>query len=190
VARDFGANVVNVNLRHIAAARNAGAKEARGNLYIFLDADTRIVPETLAAAIQAVRDGAAGGGSSVRFDGRIPFYARIMLHGLNRLFRAFGYAAGCFMFCRRDVFQAAGGFDERYFASEEVWFSQAIKRQGRFVVLRQHVVTSGRKLRQNSCGRILGTLVWLALRGPRAVQRREGLEMWYDGRREAAPPEC
>lgn len=70
-----------------------------------------------------------------------------------------------------------------YFAGEEIWFSQALKGQGRFVVLREKATTSGRKLRQNSTRRILWTLFRLAVRGPKAAQRREGLELWYDGRR-------
>ncbi len=61
--------------------------------------------------------------------------------------------------------------------------SRALRRQGRFVVLRERVTTSGRKLRAHSAGEVLGLLAQLALSGPKSVRRREGLELWYGERR-------
>jgi hypothetical protein len=77
-----------------------------------------------------------------------------------------------------------GGFDEAYYGAEELVMSRALKRHGKFVVLRQAVITSGRKLRTHSVREILMILVRLALRGPRAVKRRQGMELWYAERRE------
>jgi hypothetical protein len=61
--------------------------------------------------------------------------------------------------------------------------SRALKRQGRFVVLRQAVITSGRKLRTHSVREMLAILVRLAL-GPGAVKQRQGMDLWYAERRE------
>lgn len=99
-------------------------------------------------------------------------------------------AAGCFLFCTREAFDAVGGFDERLFAAEEAVMSRALRRHGRFVVLRESVTTSGRKLRAHSAREILGLLVRLAVGGPKTIQRREGLDVWYGERRadsEGAP---
>jgi hypothetical protein len=77
-----------------------------------------------------------------------------------------------------------GGFDETLFATEEIALSRALKRQGRFVILRVPVVTSGRKLRSHSAGEILG-LFGVALRGGRASLRtRRHLGLWYGRRRD------
>jgi hypothetical protein len=65
--------------------------------------------------------------------------------------------------------------------------SRALHRQGRFVVLREYVTTSGRKLRAYSAREILGTLARLALAGPKSVRQRQGMELWYGERR--ADPE-
>jgi hypothetical protein len=81
------------------------------------------------------------------------------------------------------AFRAAGGFDERLFGAEEAALSRALRRQGRFVVLRECVTTSGRKLRAHSAREILGFLARLALAGPKGVQQRKGLEIWYGERR-------
>jgi len=102
------------------------------------------------------------------------------------VYRALGLAAGCFLFCTRQAFDAVGGFDERLFAAEEAVLSRALRRQGRFVLLRAAVVTSGRKLRAHSGREILGTLLRLAFTGPRAFRQRDGLELWY-GQRRADP---
>jgi glycosyltransferase involved in cell wall biosynthesis len=184
LAAAHGARVVHVNCRQIAATRNAGARAARGEMLVFVDADTLVNAEVVRAAVEAMNAGAVGGGAPVRFDGRIPLYARLLLPLLVWSFRINRLAAGCFLFCRRSAFEATAGWDERYFGGEEVIFSRALKRQGRFVVLRASVLTSGRKLRAYSGGELFATVLRLALRGRRGVQQREGLDIWYAERRD------
>jgi hypothetical protein len=99
-------------------------------------------------------------------------------------FRRVRWAAGCFLFCTREAFTAVGGFDEAFFGAEELVLSRALKRRGRFVVLRQAVLTSGRKLRTYSGLEVLRMMGRMALRGPSAVRQREGMELWYGPRRE------
>src|SRR5262245_2747605 len=72
VARAHGARVVPVSHRKIAAARNAGARAARGDLFFFVDADTLVGEPAVRAAVRAMRAGAVGGGSAFRFEGRLP----------------------------------------------------------------------------------------------------------------------
>jgi glycosyltransferase involved in cell wall biosynthesis len=184
VALAHGARVIDVNKRQISATRNAGAAAARGELLIFVDGDT-IVPEAvLLATVHEVDRGAIGGGAAVLFDGAVPLYAVIGMNLLIPLFRWTRTAAGCFMFATREAFEAIGGFDERLFASEEVAFSKAMRKQGRFVVIRQRVTTSGRKVRQYKLRQLLGVLFKQSLKGPRkAWKSREGLDLWYDGKR-------
>lgn len=186
VARSHGARVVPIERRQIAAARNAGARASRGDALLFVDADTALPAPTLAEALRALDSGAAGGVSSVRFDGWIPLYARIVLGLTLVMFRVLRVGGGCFVFCRRDAFERTGGWDETVFAGEEITMCRALHRVGgwsRFVVLRRAVVTSGRKLRTYSAGEIFGTLGRLAMSGGRAVKRREGLDIWYAPRR-------
>jgi glycosyltransferase involved in cell wall biosynthesis len=187
LARMQGAEVISVNKRQIAAVRNAGAKHARGEVLFFVDADTIVSAHAVAAAIEALRCGAVGGGCAVRFEGVVPLYGRVLLPTLLALLRWTRIAAGCFLFCRRDVFDAVGGFDERYYASEEIHLSHALRKRGRFVILREHVTTSGRKLRQFTAWEILGTFMREALHGPwRAYRNRDRLGFWYDARRETS----
>jgi len=184
VAESCGARVVRITRRQIAAARNAGARAAVGDRFVFVDADTIVNEAVVRAAQQALREGATGGGAAVRFDGRVPRWAELLLPLFVWAFRVLGMAAGCFLFCRRSSFDAVGGFDETLYGAEEIAMSKALKRHGRFVVLRHSVVTSGRKLRTYSALEILRMLGRLALKGPKAVRSRDGLELWYGERRE------
>ena len=77
----------------------------------------------------------------------------------------------------------AGGFDERLFAGEEIALSRTLARQGRVVILREKVVTSGRKMRTHSFRELLGTLARIILGGPRVLEDRGRLGLWYGPRR-------
>ncbi len=184
IAQRHGALLVSVAHRQIAATRNSGAREANGELFIFVDADTIVNEAVVRSAVEAMRDGAIGGGAAVEFDGAVPLYARLLMPVLVRLFRAARLAAGCFLFCTRSAFVAVGGFDEAFYGAEELVMSRALKRYGKFVVLRQAVTTSGRKLRAHSVREVLMVMGRLALRGPKAVKQRQGMELWYAERRE------
>lgn len=47
IAQEHGARLIAVKKRQIAATRNAGAREARGDLFLFVDADTIVTePDT------------------------------------------------------------------------------------------------------------------------------------------------
>jgi glycosyltransferase involved in cell wall biosynthesis len=183
VAHTRGARVIAVNCRQIAAVRNAGAMQAKGNMLIFVDADTVVSIDVVRAAVRAMREGAVGGGAAVRFDGQLPFWGKVTAALFIPLYRLAGLAAGCFLFCTRDAFEAVGGFNKDLFAAEEVVMTRALRRQGRFVLLHESVTTSGRKLRAYSARELLGILARLAVAGPKALGRREGLELWYGDRR-------
>lgn len=180
IAAGHGATIVAANVRQIAAARNLGARAAHGEFLMFVDADTIVPAVTLAAAVREMQSGAVGGGASPGFDPDTPRWAHFTIDFTVWFMRTAGWAAGCFLFARRDAFEAAGGFDERYFASEEIHLSRALKRLGRFVILRERVVTSGRKAHAFPAAHAL----WLAIRmlKPGALKRREQLDFWYSKR--------
>ena len=73
-----GARVARIERRVISAARNAAARAARGDVIIFVDADTRVHAAAVSQAIALLQSGCIGGGALVRFDGRIPTWATVM----------------------------------------------------------------------------------------------------------------
>lgn len=186
LATQRGAKLVRVDHRQISKTRNSGAAVATGDVFVFVDADTMVS----AALIQAVHDnvinGAVGGGAAVTFDGQLPLYGRLLLRPFEFLYqRVAGYAYGCFVFCTRRAFESVGGFDETLFASEEVTISLALRREGKFVLLREPVLTSGRKLRTYSFWECLKMIFgFIAGGGQRTMKSRDRLGLWYDPRRE------
>jgi glycosyltransferase involved in cell wall biosynthesis len=183
VAADYSAHVIPVNNRQISATRNSGARAARGDLFIFVDADTLATGDAVRDVVAAVEKGAAGGGCLFRFDGKLPLWARLTCPLGIRLFRLLNVVGGCFIFCTRQAFDATGGFSDRHYAAEELIFTNAVKRIGRFVIPRALVVTSGRKLRSYTGFEILWTLLKITSRGTGSYRAREGLEVWYGQRR-------
>jgi len=156
---------------------------ASGSTLIFVDADTIVSPAVVAGSVAALRSGAAGGGAHVHFDGVLPLWARGFLPVLRTAMRISRLAAGCYIFCSRAAFEAAGGFDERVYAAEEIFFSRALARAGRVVILSQWVTTSGRKLRTHSVWDLFRLCGGALRRGTAIVQSRDALSLWYGDRR-------
>ena len=177
-----GATVVAHDRRQIAATRNLGARGARGDLLIFVDADTRIPSDSVAQAIAAVRAGAVAGGASFRLDGPVPLWTRVLMPVMSAFMRISRQTGGAFLFCTRAAFDAAGGWDESYFAAEEIHFVKALKKVGRFVLIGAVVVTSGRKARTHSFGEMFGLLVRGVL-SPKITKDRSKLGFFYGPRR-------
>ena len=184
IAQAHGARVVPCEHRQIARVRNTGALASTGDVLIFVDADTIISAELVRASLAAIERGAVGGGATLQIEGRVPPWSVPLIFVVDRSMRLFRWAAGCFVFCTRTAFDAAGGFDERYYATEEIAFSRALKRLGQVVILRERVLTSGRKLRTHSFGDFLGLLAGVARHGPAFLRRRDRLSVWYGERRD------
>jgi glycosyltransferase involved in cell wall biosynthesis len=187
IASAAGAKVIPINRRQIAAARNAGARAAQGEHLFFVDADTRINRAHVSGGIAVLEDGNAGGGARVAMDGFIPFWGRMLLRGFSSVYFGLNLGAGAFLFTTRRNFDVVGGFDEQYFAGEEVYFSLELKKLGGFKVLREPVITSGRKLRMYTAKDFLRKFFGVIVRGSRGVRSRAKLSLWYDGKRERHP---
>lgn len=188
VSEECGARVLRVKKRQIAAVRNAGAAATTGRFLLFVDADTLVDVAPIRAMLSELRGGAVGGGCRVELEGHMPWFIRPYLSVFMRVWNWVGYAAGCFIFSTRADFEAIGGFDEQYFASEEVWLSRALKARGRFVIVPEAVVTSGRKARWHGVFGSYGRLLRLMLLGPWGLRSRKGLDLWYECYREIEPP--
>ena len=188
LARDHGAKVVSLSRRQIAAARNAGARAARGDILFFVDADTHINCQHVRGAIDALERGFAGGGARVAIRDPVPWWARISVGIFCVIYFGLNLGAGAFLFTTRNNFETIDGFDETLFIGEEVYFSLALRKLGQFKILSEPIVTSGRKLRLYSAAQIFKHSMQVILRGPRGARSRAGLDIWYDGKRETSLP--
>lgn len=181
-----GARVIDVDKRQIAGARNAGARASTGDMLVFVDADTHVSAALVRQAVSALRAGAVGGGARVTFHQAVPWWVRAFMAFFTPLYFGLGrWAAGCFVFCTRAAFEAAGGFDEGTYAGEEIHFSRALKRLGCFVILREWVATSPRKVENRGFWEMMrinfDVLRKAGFEG--RIRRREDAGFWYEDRR-------
>jgi glycosyltransferase involved in cell wall biosynthesis len=185
VARRHNARIVFEPVNQISRARNTGASMAKGHYFIFLDADTFLSPVLLKTAWHHLSGGrCCGGGCLVDFDKPISPFSRKILDLWNWISVTFGFAAGCFIYCRRDGFEAMGGFSEKVYASEEIWFSRDLKSWGKtrnmaFQMISSHrIITSGRKLDWFSPLQLALSAVVLTI-FPFSVRFRRLCSHWY-----------
>ncbi|HYG69274.1 MAG TPA: TIGR04283 family arsenosugar biosynthesis glycosyltransferase, partial [Anaeromyxobacteraceae bacterium] len=155
---------------------DAGARAARGELLLFLHADTRLPP----GAIDAIRAALAGPHEWGRFDVEIagahpllPVIARLV----NLRSRITGIATGDqAMFVRRSRYEASGGFPAIPLM-EDVALSTALRRAGPPACLRLRAETSGRRWESRGVLRTVALMWWLRLlfwlgRDPADLARR------------------
>ena len=186
IARQNGARVVSVNHRQIAATRNSGGRAATGEQLFFVDADTTINARAVAAALRAMEKGAVGGGGPTWLGKGevVPLY--VWLLGLLSVIgpKLIGFTGGAFMFCTREAFQATGGFNERLFWGEEGVFALALKREGRFAVVWNPVLTSGRRFRKTSALQLMAGAVRMIFSPVKMITQRSSVQkIWYDSNR-------
>ena len=141
VAEAGGAKVVTEPERKIARVRNAGAEVASGRWLLFLDADTHVTSEHLMAVQAAWSGSLAGAGAPVTLDAPLSRFYAVGMRVWNALSRRFRLAAGCFVLARADLHHAIGGFDERLYAGDEIWYSRTLRRAGRRQGLEFRILT-------------------------------------------------
>ena len=185
IARQHNARVVFEPVNQISRARNTGARKAKGRYFIFLDADTFVPTALLQTALDNLSSGmCCGGGCLVGFDKSIRPFARKVLNLWNWISIKFGFAAGCFIYCLREGFEAVGGFSEKVYASEEIWFSRRLQSWGKkrdmaFLISSfAQVVTSGRKLEWFSSLQLVLTTLMLTI-FPFFLRFRLPCSLWY-----------
>lgn len=182
IAQQQGAQVVVSGKRNIGATRNAGAKEAKGGTLIFVDADSCILPQTLIEMERALESGFIGGGATIAWSSRAGFFAEVCRMGWNAASRLLRMPAGSFFFVQKNAFEQAGGFDETYFATEELHLGKELKRLGRLTVVKAPIQTSPRKVHEFSGWEIAKLLFTISLSPRRTLKNRDKLHVWYERR--------
>jgi glycosyltransferase involved in cell wall biosynthesis len=130
IACERGCRVARVEKRVIAAVRNGGAAVARGEVLAFVDADTRIHPDTFNAIDFALATGkVVAGATGVRAERwSVGIAATFVV--LVPLLWLTGLDTGV-VFCRREDFDAIGGYNEELRVAEDVDFLWKLRRLGR-----------------------------------------------------------
>jgi rSAM/selenodomain-associated transferase 2 len=143
-----------------ALQMNAGAALARGDIFLFLHADTLLPPnagELVRAAI--AQSGRVWGRFDVDIDSP-KLVLRLVAELINLRSRWSGIATGDqAIFVQRDAFESVGGYPSIPIM-EDVALSRALKRSSQPVCLRDRALTSGRRWERRGILRTV-ILMWL-----------------------------
>ncbi|MEM7586460.1 MAG: glycosyltransferase [Acidobacteriota bacterium] len=133
VARQAGIEVVDAGRVTAAAARNAGARRAQGDLLAFVDADIVIAPSWVAVALSALEV------MDIAATGTRPFAPQDanwvqntvgLMRSHPESCRPARWLSSCNCVIRREVFERVGGFDPSYTTCEDTELSFRLRRQG------------------------------------------------------------
>ena len=127
-----------------ARQMNAGAAQARGDVLLFLHADTTLPEQADACIARALKAGAQWGRFDVKIEGASAMFPLIAAT-MNLRSRRTGIATGDqAMFVRRELFQRVGGFPDQPLM-EDVELSRRLRRAAKPSCLRERVLTSSRR---------------------------------------------
>lgn len=185
LARAAGARVICEPHRQIARSRNAAAAACPARWLVWMDADAVMSAAVLRPTLAALASGkVCGGGARVELEGAGDRWLALRVVGAwNWVSRSFGLAAGSYFFAWREGWEATGGFNEEVYAGEELGFARALRRWGRqrglgFLVLRETVPSSGRKIHQFTTWQMVRQLAVCAW--PGNLGRRDRCGFWYE----------
>jgi rSAM/selenodomain-associated transferase 2 len=161
-----------------ARQMNAGAAIARGEILLFLHADTALPAKAVRLIGAAIAGGARWGRFDVRIAGASPLFPLIAAM-MNLRSRLTGIATGDqAIFVHRDLFAAVGGFPDQPLM-EDIALSARLRRISKPACLRPPVTTSGRRWEKHGVLRTILAMWRLRLRyffgaSPDALAREYG----------------
>lgn len=191
IVRSLGAKVVFEPVNQIARARNVGAGVPSGRYLVFLDADTRIEGDILAKVAENLASGQViGGGAWVEPDSTgMPRFLFKYLVNYGLSFK--NVSVGPFLYCEREAFIRAGGFDQELYAAEEFRFAEHMKAQGRKVDKKwklikyghgHRVITSSRKFGRLGGLEMVFSNIHLLWKGGQKLRKKDQCSFWYQAR--------
>lgn len=178
IAKEYTDKVVVCKERGTARARNEGAKLAHGDILVFIDSDTEMMPDYLETVYRAFRDDTVLAVScAFKFTNRrikflISEYVTNAYYLARSLFRATTLPG--FNICiRKKTFEKVGGF--RLCHLEDLDMSIKLRRIGRTRYLAsRRVITSSRRLEKDG---VFGTLKYYADLFEMAQNKRLGFHV-------------
>lgn len=156
IAKRYGAEVLINDDKCIASIRNTGARAAKGEIIVTIDADSQM-PSGALREIRAMLDSGkfVGGGTRSKFDrmslGIAVSAMYVAMNIIPVMVREKAALTGGMFWCRKRDFDAVGGFDESLVSLEDLDFARRLKNLGltrnqKYGTLRRSVIiTSSRK---------------------------------------------
>jgi len=144
IATKYAEKVINIKARGVGKARNVGAQEAKGDILLFLDADTVLDPRFLAKLVGSFFDDevvcVSGAVAGLERRGVFNNLFAVSHYSIMNKVASLSAQLGFPLFptvccaCRRSVFRGNGGFDEELAIGEDLVFSRKMGKVGKCLV--------------------------------------------------------
>ncbi|MFC2143577.1 glycosyltransferase [Candidatus Aenigmatarchaeota archaeon] len=153
VAKKYGARVVTAKRGAASFGRNAGGKAAKGDVILFLDADSIVYPNMLDTVKKDFSDQKVSGWTC-KIYGFSPSWREQVLYNTSNNIVEFltrylkkPHAPGIVIGVRKDIFNKVNGFDEKLKVMEDHDFALKVGKHGKFLFSRDTCVfTSTRRM--------------------------------------------
>lgn len=153
IAKKYGARVVQARRGAASFGRNAGGKIARGDVILFLDADSIVFPNIL-EVMQKDFKGRKTSGWTCSVYGFTPSWKEQVIYNMSNSLVNFltthakkPHAPGIVIGVRKEVFDKVNGFDETLKVMEDHDFAARVGQHGKFRFSKQTCVyTSTRRM--------------------------------------------
>ncbi|KTC98158.1 glycosyltransferase [Legionella erythra] len=185
LAESLGARVITETVRNIARVRNTGVQQSTGQLLIFLDADTLMTEEMLKTSLGTLHNPEIVAGSFLlKPDRTVSRMIQLMFFIWNMRSRWNHHCSGCFLFCKKEVFNAIGGYDESFYAAENINFSARLNRYARrqrqqVIVYKKYTEMCLRKMNKFSLSpRVVWDFLTIGLMRNK-YKKKENCKYWY-----------
>lgn len=152
LAKDAGAKILLSPVKGRAGQLNHGVKQAKGEIFYFVHADTIPTYSCLLDIQKAVSEGIKSGSFRSSFDSK-KFFLKInaFFTRYNSLFLRGGDQS---IFVTKETFSDLGGFDENYYIMEDYDFLARLWQVGKFKLIPKATLISARKYEGNSWLRV------------------------------------
>ena len=152
IAANHAARIVDESEHNIARVRNTGAEVAKGEVIVFLDADTIVRPGVFEKIIEAMsNDRCMGGSVKVEYERASRAWVRFFMLTWQFWARFTKMRQGALQFCRSDLFHELRGYDDTIYVGEDIEFhwrlDKLAQEQGGFTAFIEEpkVLTSSRR---------------------------------------------
>jgi len=161
-----------------ARLMNAAAADARGAILFFLHADSLPPRDALARIEAALADPRAAGGAFEHLFTEPVWSLRAITYINRARYRLTrNYYGDQGIFVRAAVFRAMGGYRDLALM-EDLDFTQRLRRHGRRVLIREPLLTSGRRFLARGPWTTFFFIVWLLLLHTLRLDTRRYAERW------------
>jgi len=152
IAKKFADKILIKKTSNPAKGRNYGAEHAKGDILVFLDADTILPKNALEIIAEKIENGYVAGTFLVTLN-KITLVDWLFLSFINTselILNFFGIKLGngnC-LFIKRIVYKKINGFNTKMDVGEDHDFIKKAANHGRIIVLKEKVITSDRRIRK------------------------------------------